>query len=233
MLLLQFFMRIYFPITLSLLAFHGTIAQISLRDNLNQVYYSPDMYMQTYGVQDGSPYLNTKFALAKINENKKTYLVRFNAYEGKVEVSIDANRVIELTPKETFQIKMLDGSERNYLTTKYRNPKGEVKNSFFEVIHKGEKYTLYAKERINYFKKTRAEAYKEAKPNRFEKGITYFYLGTKSGVDEVLTYLPNKTNKLSQVFSKKNSARIKALVKKEKLNLNSKEGLIQVLDLVY
>ncbi len=220
-------------ITCSILFFQNVCAQNSLRDESNQVFFTPNMYMQTYGVQDGSPYLDAKFTPARINDKEKTNLVRFNAYEGKVEVSVEANKAIELSQKEPFRIHLLDGSDRKFITTQYRGQKGKVGNSFFQVLHEGEGYTLYLQERIKYFKKAKAEGYKAAKPARFEKARPHFYVGTKKGIDEVLTYLPSKGNKLAQVFSKKNGAKVKALIKKENPNLSSKDGLIQILDAVY
>lgn len=229
----QLLYKAFFFMALGLLSFKDLSGQNSLRDEFNQVFFSPNMYMQTYGVQDGSPYLNVEFVPARINEKEKTNLVRFNAYEGKVEVLIEANKAIELSQKEPFKIELLDGTNKKFITTKYRNPKGKVAHSFFQVLHEGEGYTLYFKERVNYFKESKAQGYKSAKPARFEEVRAHFYLGTKSGIDEVLTYLPSKSNKLAKVFSKKNGATIKSFVKKENSNLYSKEGLIQVLDVIY
>lgn len=206
-------------------------SQNALRDDLNGVYYDPTLYMQQYEVKDGSPYLDLAFQPAKIGDREKTYLVRFNAYKGNVEVWIKENQVIVLDSPTEEKIKLLDGSDKDYVILKYKDSKGEIKQGFLEVIMSSDSYTLYKKETINYFKKTKAEGYAPAKPARFEKGQVQYYLKSQSGKAPI--YLPSSKKKFLAVFGPKNASKAKALIKKERLSLSKEEDVIRILNVIY
>ena len=216
---------------LFLCIFQRAFAQNALRDDLNGVYYDPNLYTQEYGVEDGSPYLDLDFKPAKIGDREKTHLVRFNGYKGNVEVWVKENQVIVLgTPKEE-RIMLLDGSEKEYVVRKYKNPKGEVTQGFLEVIQSSDSYTLYKREILKYFKKTKAEGYAAAKPARFEKANDQFYL--KPSKDQMPIYLPSNKKKFLTVFGPKTASKAKGIIKKERLNLSKQDDLVKILDGIY
>jgi hypothetical protein len=217
---------------LALVSVMGLHAQNALRDDLNGVYYDPTLYMQQYEIEDGSPYLEVEFQPAKIGDREKTYLVRFNAYKGNIEVWIKENQVIILNASGEERIQLLDGSKREYVITKYRNPENDKAEGFLQVIRSTEGYTLYKKEVIQYFKKKKAEGYAAAKPARFEKARPQFYL-KPSGSDKMPIYLPSNKGKFLGVFGSKNAVKAKTLIKKERLRLNKEEDIIRILDTIY
>jgi len=206
--------------------------QNSLRDDFNGVYYTPSLYMQKYDVQEGSPYVDVAFTPARINGRKSTNMVRFNAYEGTVEVLMADNKVIMLTDRKSFEIQLLDGSEKHYITTKYKDLKGNTKTSFLQKLHEGNGYTLFVKERKKYFKKTKAEGYAAAKPARFEKAASRFFLKLHKD-DGLPFYLPSGKKKFLALFDSEQTAKIKAFLKQEKIDLDSQEGMLRVLNMVY
>ena len=221
--------RLLFTV-LNLVFIFNALSQNALRDDLNGVYYDPTLYMQQYEVKDGSPYLDLAFQPAKIGNREKTYLVRFNAYKGNVEVWVKDNQVIILdTPGE--QIKLLDGSMKEYVLHKYKDSKGNIKQGFLEVIVTSDYYTLYNKETIKYFKKTKAEGYAPAKPARFEKGQVQYYL--KPFNSNMPIHLPNNKKRFLAIFGLKNADKAKMLMKKERLNLNKEADIIQLLNGIY
>ncbi len=214
-----------------LLIFPKTFSQNALRDDLNGVFYDPSLFSQEYGVEDGSPYLNLEFQPAKIGNREKTYLVRFNGYKGNIEVWIKANQVIVLETPTEEEITLLDGSEKKYMVRKYKNPKGEVTQGFLEILASSDAYTLYKKEIIKYFKKTKAEGYAAAKPARFEKANAEFYLTPPK--DQMPIYLPSGKKKFLAVFGPTTASKAKAIIKKERVNLSKEEDLIKILDGIY
>lgn len=224
-------MRFLFFLPVVLFTLLPLTAQNALRDDFNGVYYDPSMYMQRYSIEDGSPYLDLEFKPAKIGEREKDYLVRFNAYEGSVEVWIRANKVVELQSKGEERIKMLDGSKKEYIIAKYKDQKGEVKTGFLEELSSNEKYSLYLRERIKYFKKTKAEGYAKAKPARFEKTAEQFYL--KLPNNKTAIFLPGNKKKFLSVFGPKNASKAKAFIKKKRLNLSKADDIQSVLAHIY
>nr|WP_299382720.1 hypothetical protein [Allomuricauda sp.] len=208
-------------------------AQNQLTDNIYGVYYVPSLYTQLYQSEDGSPYLDLKFKPSKINDSNKTYLVRINAHKETAEVWVAEDKVIELSNERKNEITFTDGSETRYEAASYRNSKGTFGHSFFEVLEKNDKYGLYLKERIKFFKKEKAEGYKAEKPARFEKVKPHFYFRAGADDQKTLVFIPSNTKKFVQVFSKKNQKRIKEYIKREKLSLQSREDLVQILDYIY
>ncbi|MEO0572788.1 MAG: hypothetical protein AAF039_13865 [Bacteroidota bacterium] len=208
-----------------------TFSQNTLRDEWNGVYYNPTLYAQEYGVEDGSPYLDLDFKPAKIGKREKTHLVRFNGYKGNVEVWVKENQVIVLETPQEEQIALLDGSEKVYMVRKYRNPKGAVSQGFLEVLQSSDTYTLYKKEIIKFFKKTKAEGYAAAKPARFEKGNPQFYL--KASKDQMPIHLPSSKKKFLAVFGPKTASKAKAIIKKERVSLSKEDDLIKIMDGIY
>ena len=140
--------------------------------------------------------------------------------------------MIELSPTGDEFIKMLDGSNTEYEFTKFKNQDGKVKKSFLERLKSSTSYSLYKRETIKYFKKTKAEGYAPAKPARFEKVSPQFYL-RPPGEKAMPIYLPGSKKKFLAVFGPKNAAKAKALIKKERLNLTKQEDITKVLDFIY
>ena len=195
-------------------------------------YYTPSLYKSTYNNPDGSPYLNENFSPASINENNETYLVRFDAYLGNVEVLIEKNKVIILEPNQKYTIRLKDGSNRVYETIEYREESGDVKTSFFELKHQAPTYRLYLKEFKKFYKGEKAQAYQEAKPARFKKTKDVFYIQDLSGDETDLIEIPKKVKDLTVAFPI-NPKETRAYIKNEKLELNEIEDLIKLFDSYY
>ncbi|MEM8507165.1 MAG: hypothetical protein AAF717_05010 [Bacteroidota bacterium] len=227
-------MRLLFLPSLFFLLFQNILSQnlITLRDDFRGVYISPTQYGQRYEIEEGSPYLNLEFAPAKIGDREKTYLVRFNVYEGSVEVWIQENKVIELNNSSDERITMLDGSNTEYVITTYLDPKGDLKKGFLEELKVSNSYTLYKKENVKYFKKVKAGAYKEEQPARFETAPPQFYFKLVDD-DATIRYLSNNKKKFLSIFDPQNADKVKALIKKEKLSLTKKEDIIRILEGIY
>ncbi|WP_190810726.1 hypothetical protein [Flagellimonas sp. S3867] len=208
-----------------------TKAQNELRDFYG-VYYDPVLYLKQYESEEGSPYLNVDFKPAKINDSKKTYLVRINAHKGSAEVWVGENKIIELSNESANRIRLTHGIRKQYESAKYKNPKGALGYSFFQVLSKNNKYDLYIKERIKYFKKQKAEAYQAAKPSRFEKVKPHFYVRIGKDEKKPLLYIPQGIKRFVQTFSKSNQKSVKSFIKEENINLQTKDDLIRVFDFI-
>ena len=206
-----------------------SFAQVELRTQLGDVYYDKNMYKKKYNAPEGSPYLNDDFTPAQINDIEETQFVRFNAYEGKIEVNVSADQVVELDGADAYVILLKDGSGKVYETHSYIDSKGQVKYSFFEKVKATEKYTLYIKEQIKYSKAVKAEAYKEAQPASFKKEGSKFFVNDLWKGSEDLVELPQRTKTFTDLFPNQAKS-LKNFIKQEKLKLGEREDLVRILD---
>ncbi|MGY8915390.1 MAG: hypothetical protein ACKVJF_09975, partial [Flavobacteriales bacterium] len=175
-------------------------AQIELRGDLGDVYYTKDLYKTKYNSPAGSPYLNENFIPAKINDINETKLVRFDAFEDRVEVMVDENKVVILPDTQTFTISLLDGSDKIFETKSYQDEKGNLKTSFFELIAKQENYRLYLKEKIEFTKAVKAQGYQESQPAMFKKQKETYFITDFNGQTDQLLKIPYKSRSFLLLF---------------------------------
>lgn len=209
-----------------------SFGQQRLLNEFGNEFYSPNLYFKKYGAPDGSPYLNDEFLPAGINDIKETQLVRFDAFEGRVEVKLSPDRVVILDSEIYYLIRLKDGSGRIFETLRYDNSKGISKFSFFERLHQGENYELYRREVAKFYKKEKAQGYQEAKPARFKLSDPIFYIKESSDTSGSLKEIPKKQKDFKQSFPD-NDKKIKDLVKKENLKLDEPDDLIRIYNVYY
>ena len=200
-----------------------------VRNRQGDVYYDANQYKAKYNNPEGSPYLDESFTPAQINNISETQFVRFNAYEGKIEVKVNQNQVVELDGADTYMIILKDGSGRIYETHSYVNSKEEVLYSFFEKLHTTDHYSLYLKEQIKYQKEVRAEAYKDAQPATFKKDNSSFFVNDVWRGSDDLVLIPERTKTFTELFPNQAKS-LKNFIKQEKLKLDERDDLIRVLD---
>lgn len=203
--------------------------QIELRGDLGDVYYSKDLYKTKYNSPSGSPYLNENFTPAKINDISETKLVRFDAFEDRVEIMVDEKKVVILPDTTPFTISLLDGSDKQFETKSYFDEKGNLKTSFFELVSIQENYSLYLKEKIEFSKAVKAQGYQDAEPAMFKKqNETYFITDFKGETDQLLR-IPSNSGKFLK-FLPNHSKSIKTFIKTNKLNIDQDVDLLKIFD---
>ena len=203
--------------------------QIELRGDLGDVYYSKDLYKTKYNSPAGSPYLNENFTPAKINDISETKLVRFDAFEDRVEIMVDENKVVILPDKTPFTISLLDGSDKLFETKSYLDEKGNLKTSFFELLSIQENYRLYLKEKIEFSKAVKAQGYQDAEPAIFKKQHgTYFITDFKGQSDQLLS-IPSNFSKFLK-FLPNHSKSMKMFIKTNKLKIDQDVDLLTIFD---
>jgi hypothetical protein len=206
----------------------GSFAQ-ELRTQLGDVYYDINMYKGQYDGTIGSPYLNESFIPCQINEIRETQLVRFNAYNGTVEVKVSSTKTVLLSDSEIFVIVLKDGSGKTYHTGNFFNPKGNLVNSFFEVIHQSTDYRLFIKENIKYHKKVKAEGYKDAQPPSFKKAAASYFITDLWEKTPRLVMLPRKMSAFLELFPDQSKA-LKKFIREKRLKIDNAEDLVQIMN---
>jgi len=222
--------RIFLSVSVFCLGFltNGVFAQ-ELRNHLGDIYYDTNLYRNKYKVYEGSPYLNEKFTPCKINEISETQLVRFNAYEGNVEVKISTSKVVVLGDSDTYRIVLKDGSGKKYRTANYLNAKEKPKHSFFEIIYEGGPYQLYYLEKIKFTKEVKAEGYKEAQPASFKKAAGSFFVSDLWEKTPYLVELPARLNSFLELFPDQAKA-LKKFIRENRLKIDNTEDLVKIMN---
>ncbi len=211
-----------------LLFFLVSISQ-ELKNKYGEVYYTRDNYKSIYKAVEGSPYLDEAFKPARINDIKETQLVRFDAVKDQVELMSRGNSVMILDDTAPYLIRMLDGSDDSYRTKSYIDDGGDVKTSFFKVIHERDDFDLYLKESKKYYEEVKPQAYQDGRPAQFRLEPGIFYVNDFPGGKEVLIEVPGRLNKFLGLFPEA-SKEMKEFIKKQKLDLDQGQDLVEIFE---
>lgn len=206
--------------------------QIELRGDLGDVYYSKDLYKSKFNSPAGSPYLNENFTPAKINDINETKLVRFDAYEDRIEIMVDENQVVILPDTGSYTISLLDGSDKIFETKSYLDEKDNLKTSFFELIDQQENYRLYLKEKIAFTKAVKAQGYQESQPAMFKKQKESYFITDFKGQTDQLFKIPYKNKNFLALFPL-HSKSMKTFIKDKKLKIDEGDDLIEIFNFYF
>jgi len=166
----------------------------------------------------GSPYLETTFMPAIVDNFERQYMVRYNAEQGVMEFKNENNVTLVLSNEEEHTIKFQDGSRRVYKTMDLRGERVLLRVSWSD--EKGN--SLFVKEGVRFYPSEVAQtSYDTDKPDRYERQEDVFYFKNDSGL---FIDLPQKKKKLTQLFGAKGA---KQFFKKQKVNLKSEEGILK------
>ena len=207
-------------------------AQQELRGQLGEVFYTPNAYMSEYNSPIGSPYLNTEFIPAKINDIRETKLVRFDVVKDRVEVKINETKVTVLDDSLLYNIVLLDDSGRIYQTRDYYDEKRNVISSFFEVLHTNSTYGLYLKERKKFIKGVKAEGYQPGSKAEFKFIKSNYYVTDFINNTDKLLELPQNEKSFAKLFSSEAKS-ILTYIKKNNLKLDDKEDLLKIFNFYF
>ena len=165
---------------------------------------------------EGSPYLDDRFYMAKVNEYNDSYPVRYNASEDRMEVKVSENRVIALDHLKTDYVVSFLESGTVYKTIDFNGTKG-----YFIEIWEGDNIFLLKKVSVKYFpEKESTNGYSPAKPARFVRQKDVYYVKKENDFIEV----PNNVNKLGKMLKRND---LKTLAKNDGLDISEESDLIK------
>ena len=181
----------------------------------------------------GSPYPLNDFTPAQIyykNKYTGTYLVRYNAWRGQMEIKETNN------PTEQYKIFLVDknihlmyaGHLMRFST--FIDDKNETKNAYLTTLIDNEKYTLYKRLAVKYSEgRAAANSMVNPIPSRFTHFIDYYF--TQPG-ESTINYVNQRKNKFIKQFPKSSQNSIKTFLKEEKINLKDENDLIKTFNYV-
>ena len=161
----------------------------------------------------GTMFANDKYMPAKLSNNDKTVLLRYNAYSDYFEMSSPEEQTIKGLPKMDGVTVTFINTGEAYRLENYKNEKGESVNGYLSIISDNPKVKIFKTERIflqpgtianNSYQTSKAAVYKKKSAEYYVKignAEAVFFDGKKDFAKlvpgkgkEVLEYI--KTNKL-------------------------------------
>lgn len=175
---------------------------------------------------EGSPYINEDFSPVRISLSKdQLFAARYNAYTNEMEVQINDDKTIALDNSIDIKVTFTT-TNKTYKTENYITDKGIAKRDFLVSLIENEKYSLLKEERINFYEKVEApSSYQKAKPARFERASSYYYIK----INNEVTFLPQKKNDFLKAFPKQ-ASKLKSYLKSNKLNPKNEDELIEIIE---
>ncbi|WP_258100701.1 hypothetical protein [Marinoscillum pacificum] len=204
-----------------------------LLNNLDQSAANlTDLLYNRYEEISGDPYLNKEFTKGKVITNlDKEFVdlsIRYNIYEGSLELKKDDNRIIALTNDfvKEFDLLNSDGKRVKFVNTKF---KGHPLK-FYQVLRPDGLMTLYKNYGVQLIKggnttqQTGYNASSKTPTDRFDKGSNYLIV-FDSG--ETVSFEKLKRRDLENAL--KGYDKFQSFFDENKVKINTESDLINLL----
>lgn len=170
---------------------------------------------------EGTVYINEEFQPAKINNDKKLYFARYDAYHNEMEVN--AADGVHYLPK-TYNLPLqFTNANKIYQVFDYKK-NNEQFTEFFVLLSSGN-IKLLALEEVEYFEGVKAKSsYETSKPAKLERAKDEYYISTE---DNLAIELSKKKKDFLSIFNDK-SEKIESYMKENKLNTKDQEDLVKI-----
>ncbi|MFA7687503.1 MAG: hypothetical protein WCY25_06540 [Moheibacter sp.] len=163
---------------------------------------------------------NFSSALISSDETETVYKLRYNAYFDEIEYEDNGKRYyLAKTIDETVYFRELN---KKYVCMNYTYD-GENKTGFLVEIFVGDKYSVYKREKIEYFIGHKADEVKTTGSQQYKKLKDVYFIE----MNENLVPIPNSKKKFSSMFGEKESEVFEYL-KENKISLNDLMDLRQL-----
>lgn len=175
----------------------------------------------------GSPYLQAKFAQAKINNLENKFNVRYNAYSDEFEFLNSKNDTLLLDKVDDFSTITFMGSNKKYHLVTYSNNIQKPHKGYLIELYQKNNLTLYKREWISFYaaKKAKTSLEKDM-PARFNKEKDSYYLKDTNGN---ITDFPESKKQLTRLFPDKKEA-IETFVKDNKIDFDADPDKVKIIN---
>lgn len=166
----------------------------------------------------GSPYIIKEFQSGQILGQQMVYAFRYDAYNDNMEVELQGKAYL-LPMKISLTIEFLNSGK---IYEVLRNEPGSATESGFYIPHlKGEKISLYLKERIKFYEEVPAKlGFSKYEPPKLKRIKDVLYVVK----DQTAFEVPKKKKEFLKFFPDSEKA-IESFMKKEKINVKKEEDL--------
>ncbi|MGB3144756.1 MAG: hypothetical protein WBB24_11660 [Maribacter sp.] len=210
---------------------NGLLAQIQQTNNgsLNELTFFVSANNKQYSDAEGSRFLNEEFVPCEIVGFGETKFVRFNVVENVIEIKSGDGKVMTLSFNKYFDLKLLDGSNKEYVVRSYVNDKGKEDISFFEKVFQNNNIIIFLKENIRYMPaKPAKSSYERAVSSKFIQGNDVHYYSLNEPSNFLIKQIPIKKKLFFEMFGEQSKS-VEKFVKKEKLKLDKIDDLVRIM----
>lgn len=172
----------------------------------------------------GSMFANDKYMPAKVSNNDKVVLARYNAYADNFEISDPQAGTTSILSMQNGVTITFNSTGESYSIQQYKTNKDEVKTGYLSAISDKPNVKIFKRERVFLQPESfPASSYQTYKPAHYKKLDNEFYVKVK---DQDALYFSSK-KELSKIFPAK-SKEILDYIKKNKLDLEKESDLEQL-----
>lgn len=180
---------------------------------------------------EGSPYIIEKFTPAKISASEDNiFYVRYNALRDEFEVKGENDIAYALNKYRRDIVVELIALKKTYQVFGYLDKNGNENFGYFVDLGKDKSNVkLLKKEKIIFTKeKLAVTSYDTAKPAEYKRGNDEYYIKIN---DANAIELPNGKKNIANLFPK-NSKKVLAYIKSEKIKTNREEDLLKLVNYI-
>ncbi len=172
---------------------------------------------------EGSPYLNEKFVRGNVTTldsiQYRNVPLRYNIYNDEIEFLVDEEKYLAISePASMAQISIKD-AVFIYL-------KKDLKYGYYQLLEDG-KIKLLLRYNVRFRQANYSNGINQARPPKFNRGVNTHYI--QLGYNE--PQLLRKKKDIDRIFGKESSA-IKALIKKEHIDIHNENDLHEFVKLL-
>ncbi len=176
---------------------------------------------------NGSPYIQPKFAQAKLGGMETKSNMRYNAFRDYFEFIGNRNDTLILDKIADFGTITFVGSNKKFKLVTYDNNVGKSHQGYLIEVYQKENFALYKREWVTFYAGKKAKTSLERDmPAKFNKENDAYYLKDANGF---ITDFPESKKQLVKLFPNKKSD-IEAFVKENKIDFDTDVDRIKIID---
>jgi hypothetical protein len=172
----------------------------------------------------GTMFTTDSFLPAKLSNNDKTILVKYNAYSDYFEMNDPQAQNSKSLPKQKDVTITFVNNGEVYLVEDYKTEKGELINGYLNIVSDNAKVKIFKRERI-YLQpgSSSVNSYQTSKPASYKKAEDEFYVQLNGGE---IVYFSGKKDIANLIPGK--SKEILEFIKKNKISMDEEADLQQL-----
>jgi len=187
---------------------------------LNVGYGSLSLKAPSKGDTQGSMYLYDQFSAVKAGGVLQEFLGRYNAYEDRMEFK-SGDKIYEYFPNIHDKEFTIINLNKTYIYLTYFLDEIRSENGYLVFLQKGEKYTLYEKERIKLQEgRVSQTGYDKTVPDKYIPVKNEFYIG----MEDKIMRIPKSKKDFTKLFGSKEKE-VSDFLKKNKYSLKNESDL--------
>ena len=174
----------------------------------------------------GTPYTQSKFAYAEIENIPDKHFMRYNAYGDNFEFITFKNDTLEMLKVDDYNNITFTNPHKKYSYLSYiSNTKGRMKGYLVELYSNGS-FSLYKKEAITYYAGKKARTSQESDlPASYSKVSYSYFFKTKTG--NIIPF-PESKKQLIKLYPD-NKEGIEAFLKENKIDFDADADRIKII----